>query len=53
MTGKKQTMAPMWKKMMKNVDIDKPTLFLDRVKLGCTQRECKPHETNIESRISA
>ena len=27
-TGKKQKMAPVWKKMMKNVDIDEPTSFL-------------------------
>ena len=45
---------------MKNVDIDESTSFLDRVYLGCTQRECKPNETVIEqhtkmfeSRISA
>ena len=39
---------------------DEPSSFLDHVKLGCTQRECKPNETIIEqykkmfeSRISA
>ena len=48
MAGKKQNMAPMWKKLVKNVDIDEPTLFLDRVYLGCTQFECKPNETFIE-----
>ena len=60
MCGKKQNMAPMWKKLMKNVDIDEPTSLLDHVYLGCTQRECKPNETSIEqynqmfeSRISA
>ena len=47
MAGKKQNVASMWK-MMKNVDINKPTSFLDHVYLGCTQRECKPNETNIE-----
>ena len=26
--GKQQNMAPMWKKLMKNVDIDEPTTFL-------------------------
>ena len=41
-------MAPMWKKLMKNVDIDEPASFLDHVYLGCSQRECKPNETNIE-----
>ena len=60
MAGKNQNMAPMWKKGMKNVDIDKSTSFLDHVCLGCTQRDCKPNETIIEqyrkmfeSRISA
>ena len=53
-------MAPMWKKLMKNVDIDEPTPSLDHVYLGCTQRERKPTESIIEqktkmfeSRISA
>ena len=47
MIGKKQNVAPMWK-LMKNLDIDEPTSFLDHVFLGCTQRECKPNETRIE-----
>ena len=41
-------MAPVWKKLMKNVDLDEPTSFLDHVNLGCTQRECKPNEIIIE-----
>ena len=60
MAGKKQHMAPMRKKWMKNVDIDELTSFLDHVYLGCTQREGKPNETILEqymkmfeSRISA
>ena len=36
--GKKQNFAPMWKTLMKNVDIDEPTSFLENVYLGCTQR---------------
>ena len=48
MAGKKQNMAPMWKKWMKNVDLDETTSFLDHVFLECTQRECKPNETIIE-----
>ena len=47
-------------KLMKNVDLDEPTSFLDHVYLECTQRECKPNEFFIteytkmfESRISA
>ena len=60
MAGKKQNLALMWKKLMKNVDIEEPTSFLDHVYLGCTQGECKPNDTIIEhykkmfeSRISA
>ena len=60
MVGKTQNLAPMWKKLMKHVDLDEPTSFLDHKNLGCTQRECKPNETIIErytqmfeSRISA
>ena len=44
MDGKKQDMAPTWKKLMTNVEIDEPTSFLDHVHLRCTQRECKPNE---------
>ena len=58
--GKKQNLAPMWKKLTKNVVIKEPTLFVDNVYVGCTQRECKPNEKIIEwynkmfeSRISA
>ena len=60
MAGQTQNMAPMWKKLMKNVDLDETTSFLDHVYLGCTQCECKPNEIIIEecreifeSRISA
>ena len=48
MTGKKQKMAPMRKKLMKTVDIGEPTSFLDEIYFGCTQRECKPNEKIIE-----
>ena len=41
MAGKKQKMAPMWKNLMKHVDIDESTSFLDHVYLGCSQRERK------------
>ena len=41
-------MAPIWKKLMKNVNLAEPTSFLGRVYLGCTQRVCKPNETIIE-----
>ena len=47
MAGKKRNIAPMWKKVMKDVDLNE-TSFLDHVYLGCTQRECKPNDTIIE-----
>ena len=60
MAGKKQNLVPLWKKLMKDVDIEEPTSFLHHVYLGCTQRECKPNEKIFgqynkifESRISA
>ena len=60
MAVKMQNLAPMWKKLVKNGDLDEPTSFLDHVDLGCTQRERKPNEKIIgrhgkmfESRISA
>ena len=32
--GKKQNLDPMWKKLMKHVDLGEPTSFLDHVYLG-------------------
>ena len=47
-------------RLMKNIDLDEPTSFLDHVCLGCTQCEREPNEIIIEeyrkmfeSRISA
>ena len=45
MAGKK---APMWKKVMNDVDLDEPTSFLDQEYLGCAQRECVPNEDIVE-----
>ena len=49
----------MWKLLNKEVDLGKPTSFLDHVSLGCTQRQCEiskdivdNHRTLFESRIS-
>ena len=60
MVGKKQNMAPMWKKLIKKADLDGPTPLLDHENLGCTQRECQSNQIIIkeytkmfESRISA
>ena len=47
---------PMRKKLMELVDLDEPTSFLDHKTLGCTQRERRHYQNNIEkystSRIS-
>ena len=48
LSGKKQNLAPICKKLMKDVDIEEPTSFLDHVHSGCTQRESKPNEKIIE-----
>ena len=60
MTGKTQNLDPMWKILLKDVDLGEPTSFLDHVYLGCTQRECKTREDIannyrdlFESRMSA
>ena len=60
LTGKKQNIYPMWKILMKDVDLGEPTSFLDHVYLGCTQRECQTskdvvdnYKSMFESRISA
>ena len=57
MLSKKQTQR---RKLMKDVDIEEPTSFLDHVYLGCTQRQCEiskdivdDNRTMFESRISA
>ena len=60
LAGKKQSINPTWKILMKDVDWREPTSFLDHVFLGCTQRECQiskdivdNHRIMFESRISA
>ena len=60
LAGKKQNMDPMWKILMKDVDLGGPTSFLDHVYLGCTQRECQTSKNIVdnyrnmfESKISA
>ena len=40
LAGKKQNIDPMWKALVRDVDLGEPTSFLD-VYLGCTQRECQ------------
>ena len=60
LAGKKQNLDPMWKVLIKEVDLGEPTSFLDHVFLGCTQRQCEiskdivdNYRTMFESRISA
>ena len=60
LAGKKQNIDPMWKVLNKEVDLGEPTLFLDHVYLGCTQRLCEiskdtddNYRAMFESRIAA
>ena len=60
LAGKKQNLDPMWKPLNEEVDLGEPTSFLDRVYLGCTQRQCDTSKNTVdncrtmfESRISA
>ena len=48
MVGKKQNLAPTWKKLKKNVDVEEPTSILHHENLGCLQLECKSNEITIE-----
>ena len=41
MVGKKNNLQPMWKRWMKQIDLEKRTQSVDQVFLECTQRECK------------
>ena len=38
--AKQKNIEPTWTILMEDVDLEEPTSFLDRVHLGCTQREC-------------
>ena len=60
LAGKEQNLNPIWKILMKDIDLGEPTSFLDHVYLGCTQRECQTrkdiadnYRSLFESRISA
>ena len=60
LAGKKQNIDPMWKVLNKEVDLGKPTSFLDHVYVGYNQRPCETskdivdnYRTMFESRISA
>ena len=45
---KKQNLNPLWKKLMKLVDLGEPTSFLDHVCFRCTQRKCKSNQGATE-----
>ena len=53
MAEKKQNIVPVWKKLMKNFDLDEPTSFLDHAYLGCTKIIVDEYIKMFESRISA
>ena len=60
LAGKKQNISPTWKILLKDVDLEQQTSFLDHVFLGCTQRQCDiskgivdNYRAMFESRISA
>ena len=60
LAGKKQNIDPMWKVLMKKVDLGEPTSFSNHVYMGCSQRECQTskdivdnYRNMFESRISA
>ena len=48
MVEKKNDLQPMWKRLMKQFDVEKRTQFLDQVNLGCTQLECKPNKKLVD-----
>ena len=49
LAGKKQNIDPMWKILMKDVDLGKPTSFLDHAHLGCTQRVCQKSKDIVDN----
>ena len=60
LAGKKRNLDPMWKVLVKDIDLGEPTSFLDHVYLGYTQRDCQTskdivdnYRNMFESRMSA
>ena len=49
LAGKKQNIDLMWNVLMKGVDLEEPTSFLDHDYLGCTQRESETSKDIVES----
>ena len=49
LAGKKQNIDPMWKVLVKEVDLGEPTSFLDHVYLACIQRECQTSKDIVDN----
>ena len=49
LAGKKRNIDPMWKVLMKEVDLGEPTSFLDHVYMCCTQRECQLSKDTVDN----
>ena len=47
--GRKQNIDPVWKVLIKEVDLGEPTSFLDHVNLGCTQGECETSKDSVDN----
>ena len=49
LAGKTENSDPMWKVLMKQIDLGQQTSFLDHVYLGCVQRECQTSKDNVDN----
>ena len=49
LVGKKQNLDPMWKLLIKEVDLGEPTSFLDHIYLGCTQQQCEMSKDIVDN----
>ena len=49
LAGKKQTLDPKWKILLKDIHLGEPTSFLDHVYLGCTQRVCATSKDIVDN----
>ena len=50
MVGKKESIAPMWKKIRSKADLDPETALEDGVYLGCAQRDSKPSKEVVRAK---
>ena len=48
LAGKKHNIKPTWEILMKDVELGEPTSFLDKVYLGCTQREGEISKESVD-----